>query len=76
MNASLLVVGEFARSDTEHLLDEGIEGLVHALVLDQDTGVEVNPSRFALSQTAVGADLHGRNEGAERRCRTVCHGRW
>ena len=70
MDAGFFVVREFARSDAEHLLDEGIEGLVHALVFDQDTGVEVNPSRFALSQTAVGADLHGRNEGAEWRATT------
>lgn len=65
VDASHLIVGVLAIGDTENLGSEILNNFVHALVFNQDTGIEVDPIGFALIEARVCADLHGRNEGAE-----------
>ncbi len=38
----------------------------HRFVFYDDSGIEVNPSRFVFSQSGVGGNLHGRNKRTER----------
>ena len=71
VDASHLIVGVLAIGDTENLGSEILNNFVHALVFNQDAGIEVNPVGFALIEARVRADLHGRNEGAEW-CATTC----
>ena len=65
VDASNLIVGVLAIGDTENLGSEILYNFVHTLVFNQDAGIEVDPVGFALIETRVRADLHGRNEGAE-----------
>ena len=51
---------------TEHIGDEISHDGLHLLVLDEDTGIEVNPGGLAYCQTRIGRNLHGGHECAER----------
>ena len=50
----------------EDIINEAFASLFHRFVFYDDSGIEVNPSRFVFSQSGVGGNLHGRNKRTER----------
>ena len=60
-----LVAGFLATGHRDNLVDEIVEHILHGAAFNQLTCIEVNPIRLVTEERAVGADLHGWNEGAK-----------